>query len=302
MANLAQGTPPDWVFLDTETTGCTPARHQVLTLALVRTTPGLSEHTRWECAVQLFPGIEIDPGALRVNGLRPLDPSWNAHARPPQEVAQGMLKHLEGATVVAHNAAFDTSMLRALCTRAGVDFEGSALTRPAVCTVEIARRLLVQTGKARAARLSNCCDYFGISNAGAHTALADTLRCLEVYRRLRALEPEVRKTYAVYVGIYGASNPGPHAVGMVVVEGANRNEWARVLENGERTTAPEAWYRALGHAKVRVNRPDDDVRIYVRDKYLAAKDDTPGYDVEWLPKADGNREMERAHELARGCL
>lgn len=107
--------------------------------------------------------------------------------------------------------------------------------------------------------------------------------------------------YWVYVGVYGSSNPGPHAIAMVVLLGDKRNEWAAFIG---RSTTPNAWNVALEHALTRVNRPHADVCIGIRDQNLARNYTTERTNtvVRWLPKADGHPEMERAHELARDEL
>lgn len=106
------------------------------------------------------------------------------------------------------------------------------------------------------------------------------------------------RTYHVFVGIFGLSNPGEHAIGHVVVSDGQRHEWATSIGH---TTSPAAWKTAVDEVRRRVNRPGCIVVVHVRDKYLGGLG-TDTFRVEWTPKAEGNVEMERAHVLAGACL
>jgi hypothetical protein len=125
------------------------------------------------------------------------------------------------------------------------------------------------------------------------------------------------QVYEVFLGVFGVSNPGLHAVAMVTRLGDLRYEWARPVG---RCTTPQAWITAVSQAIVRVDRPHAHVVIFVRDQQLTRTlAGTPANDhpaflvvatlltrpntaVTWLPKREGHPEMEYAHELARQVL
>jgi len=120
--------------------------------------------------------------------------------------------------------------------------------------------------------------------------------------------------YQVFLGVFGFSNPGHHAIAMVITKEDRRNEWAKVI--GESTT-PNAWRVAVQHAFERVKRPNDVIEIAVRDQNLVARyqlvgqepslfrepfSDQPNTTVIWIAKASEHPEMNRAHDLARSLL
>lgn len=128
-----------------------------------------------------------------------------------------------------------------------------------------------------------------------------------------------RPGYDVFLCVCGASNPGPHAVGMVVVSGSKRYEWAQPIGQ---TSTPLAWRRAVLAALARVDRPGSTVTLVVHDEQLAKMlvrgvderaepsareiaallEQRPLAAVTFVPKRDRHPEMERAHALAAGCL
>jgi DNA polymerase-3 subunit epsilon len=93
------------VFLDTETTGLDPQRHEI-----------------WELAYAVDDGDihggvvyhslrSADPTALRLNGYH--DRVYPQKFSEMQALEEGLRKALDGATVVGANPAFDTAFLRA---------------------------------------------------------------------------------------------------------------------------------------------------------------------------------------------
>jgi ribonuclease HI len=128
--------------------------------------------------------------------------------------------------------------------------------------------------------------------------------------------------YDCFLGVYGDSNPGRHAVAMVVVCGERRYEWARAI--ADTVTTPRAWLIGVDHAVGTVKRPGAVVTIAIRDKHAAdvctadsepcgphadlleriigALKIAPDTQVAWFPKRNMHPEMERAHELARAAF
>ena len=100
-------------------------------------------------------------------------------------------------------------------------------------------------------------------------------------------------TPRVSVGVYGRSNPGEHAVAFVARAGDRAATRSRVL--GLLTT-PAAWRTGLQWAREQTKRS---VRVLyrVRDKALA-----DGESVLWIPKAEGDADMEAAHAAAKAAL
>jgi len=103
-----------------------------------------------------------DLGAQHIHGIDARD----ARLAPTfDQIAGDLTEILHGRVVVAHNSAFDASFLTAEYARAGWPLD---LTRDmTLCTMRMAREF------GAPAKLSACCDHFGIPLDNAHAALAD---------------------------------------------------------------------------------------------------------------------------------
>ena len=113
--------------------------------------------------------------ALEVNGYNEAD--W---ARAPTwvEIAPKVRELLTGVVIVGHHPSFDMRFINAWLKRTEVGNGG--ISYYAVDTATLAHEHLIPCG-ARSVGLGPTCAFLGISNEGAHTALADALRCREVY-------------------------------------------------------------------------------------------------------------------------
>jgi DNA polymerase III subunit epsilon len=95
-----------FALFDVETTGLSPAYgDRVCEVACLVVQDGI-EVGRFESLVD--PGRPISPGAFRVNRITP---QMLAGAPPFEAVAAALLDLMEGAVLVAHNAAFDLGFL-----------------------------------------------------------------------------------------------------------------------------------------------------------------------------------------------
>ncbi len=165
------------VVLDTETTGLDPLMgHRVVEIGALRL-----EHWRpvAEMGRLVQPDRKLDPGASRVHGIYDED-----LAGQPAfvEIAGELLALMDGALLVAHNAAFDAGFV-------GMEFRLSGYARddhapmppnPWLCTLQLARRRF----------------HFGRNNLGAvarqlnirvdnaHRALADVYTTAAILKRM----------------------------------------------------------------------------------------------------------------------
>lgn len=115
------------VVVDLETGGFDPETNPILEMAAVqvrfedgRLIPG----ERWCRAVHPYPGGALNPAALKVTGIDPLDPDRAAIAEAEAlrelfgQVRQAMkVAHCQRAILVAHNAAFDQQFLNRAVAR-----------------------------------------------------------------------------------------------------------------------------------------------------------------------------------------
>jgi DNA polymerase III subunit epsilon len=95
-------------------------------------------------------------------------------APAPREVLEELGELLAGRVLLAHSARFDTSVLRAAFERCGLDWPRP----PALCTVQLARRLAPLSRKRSLAPLA---DSLGIEVTEVHRALPDALTCARVF-------------------------------------------------------------------------------------------------------------------------
>lgn len=162
------------VYVDTETTGLDPDRHEVWDIALIRGDTG--EEIEWHVA----PDLSVaDPNALRLTGyydrINHRDWTWNSPEFPAQSIARITAgKHIVGAV-----PSFDAIFLDRFLRRHGlapawhyhlIDVEALAAgylgMRPPWDSDEIAERL-------------------GIKNLdGKHTAIGDARWAREVYEKV----------------------------------------------------------------------------------------------------------------------
>ena len=171
--------PAAYAVFDCETTGTTPGRDEIVSLALVRLDPDGAEIARYTTLVR--PSGPIPPGATAVHGITD---ETVAEAPSFAEVARELLALLDGAVFVAHNASFDLAMLWHAFADVGISYEPPAVA----CTLE-AFRLLEPLEPAHG--LEALCARHGIELA-AHDALEDVLATVALLRLLLAdgLAPE----------------------------------------------------------------------------------------------------------------
>jgi len=155
------GLPVDAPFavVALETTGLSPAGgDRIVELAVVRVDAG--GRIADEYATLVDPGRDVGP--VLVHGISNSEvlgaPSFG-------DVAGALLDHLDGAVVVAHNAAVVERFLASEFARIGVTLP----LNPALCSLWLARR----TMRAPDHRLDTLARIAGLPVAEAHTALAD---------------------------------------------------------------------------------------------------------------------------------
>lgn len=118
------------VVIDLETGGFDPDSNPILEMAAVhvhfdkgRLVPG----ERWQQAVHPYPGGALNPAALKVTGIDPLDPHRQAVAE--SEALRELFRQVrtaikqqgcQRAILVAHNAAFDQQFLNRAVARTQV--------------------------------------------------------------------------------------------------------------------------------------------------------------------------------------
>lgn len=176
-------------FIDTETTGFYPDRHEIIELGVVlarqieKETGGQAVELLGEYEYKIKPThIETaDPESLRINGYDEAD--WIFALDLPNALTD-FAKKTDGAIMVAHNLPFDLAFLEAAFKKTGVK---NLMDFHRLDTISMAFARLYEKNEVKKFSLRALCEYFGIENKKAHSALSDAQALFEVYKKLLAL-------------------------------------------------------------------------------------------------------------------
>jgi DNA polymerase-3 subunit epsilon len=147
------------VVVDLETTGGSALFDRVLEIAAIRVQDGVVQG-RLERLVE--PGIAIPPFVTRITGIT----ASLVRGNPTFDSLLPDLQPLvEGAVVVAHNAAFDYSFLSSAFARGGLPWDNQRL-----CTLRLSRRLFPGL---HSYRLDSLCAFVGYPLVQRHRAGPD---------------------------------------------------------------------------------------------------------------------------------
>jgi DNA polymerase-3 subunit epsilon len=162
----------EYIALDLETTGLMAETDRIVEIGAVRFLGSGQETGRYQQLVN--PERRMSPGAYAIHGISDDD---LADAPPAREVLPAFLAFLgtaETTALLAHNASFDAGFLGRELARAGLP----APTHSLFDTLALARRRLPQVASHR---LDHLAQVLGLDPAGAHRALADSLRVKEIW-------------------------------------------------------------------------------------------------------------------------
>jgi DNA polymerase III subunit epsilon len=168
-------------FVDLETTGLDPRRHEIIEVGcIVAVERGIELEVMDGFAFKVHPErIEAaDPVALSINGYSP--EQWHG-ARDLHSAMHELASRTRGMVLVGHNIAFDWRFLERAFERTGV---AHALRSERIDVCALARRRLAGDPHVTGFSLSNMCAYFDIENENPHAALADIRATYELYGRL----------------------------------------------------------------------------------------------------------------------
>jgi len=161
------------IILDTETTGLDPAQgHKLVEVGCVeminRQLTGRHFHH------YVNPQRESDEGALRVHGLTT---EFLSDKPLFKDIAADLLEFIDGATVLIHNAAFDTKFINAELSNMGVAPIND------ICQIEDTLAMAKQMFPGKRNNLDALCERLGVSNSHRvlHGALLDAEILAEVY-------------------------------------------------------------------------------------------------------------------------
>lgn len=165
-----------YAILDVETTGGNAIHDKITEIAIY-----LHDGHKIirEFATLVNPECSIPPFISRLTGI---DNDMVRDAPRFFEIAKDIIEVTEGATIVAHNAAFDYSFLTHEYKSLGYTFN-----RENLCTVRLSRKLIPGY---RSYSLGNLCTSLGIPLFNRHRAAGDALATVKLFELLLSKDPE----------------------------------------------------------------------------------------------------------------
>jgi len=176
-------------FIDLETTGLNPERHEIVEIGILLVKqiarPGLPNELevidRLELKVKPEHLETADPEALRINGYN--EAEW-IFAVSLDQAMKAVAEKTAEAIMVAQNIAFDWLFLEKAFVKTGVP------NRMNFRRLDLISMALAKTwGDTKLERygLQFLCEYYGVKNDKAHTALADIQATYEIFRKVVGL-------------------------------------------------------------------------------------------------------------------
>ncbi len=173
-------------FIDTETTGTDPEKHEIIELAVIiaRQVPRegkgprleIVEECEWKIKPQYLERAEEE--ALRINGYNEVD--W-MFAVERKKAMEEFAKKTQSCIFVSHNLVFDYGFVVKAFEETGVE---NRMHYGKLDTISMALARLYDVPLADRFSLRALCELLKVENSKAHTALADTKALVEVYRKL----------------------------------------------------------------------------------------------------------------------
>lgn len=177
-----------FAFIDTETTGLDPDRHELIEIGGLIVVAGNPSDISTYRVVEEFE-YKIKPLRIQDANLRSLkvnkyDPSNWVDARTLPEVMHDLALKTKDAVMVAHNVAFDSAFLEKAFHTTGI---ANTMHYHRLDTVSMAYALLRAHGEVDRLSLHSLCEHFEIHQETEHKALADARSMFELYKKLMSL-------------------------------------------------------------------------------------------------------------------
>ncbi len=147
------------VVFDLETTGLDANADRIIEIGAIKLS-SLGQVEQFSSLVHT--DIELTDDIIKLTGI---SPEMLVGQPSIAQVLPEFLTFIEGSILVAHNAEFDMSMLKAACSRQGIDLEW-----PCFCTLKMARQLLPDLENKK---LDTLAAYYGLSFEARHRAIGD---------------------------------------------------------------------------------------------------------------------------------
>ena len=160
----------EYVVFDIETTGLSPRFNKIIEIGAVRIREGRIVDTFSE-----FVNPEI-PIPYSITKLTSIDDSMVMGADTIEKVLPRFYEYIGDASLVAHNATFDTDFIREYARRLGMEFDFTILD-----TMTLAHVLIPELGKYTLDRL---CKQFSVNLDNHHRANDDAYATAEIFLKM----------------------------------------------------------------------------------------------------------------------
>lgn len=218
-----------YTVIDVETTGFSYKRgHRIVELGVVEVSPTGEIEQTWETLIN--PQRHI--AASEIHGITASD----VFGAPTfAEVADKLVASLEDRVFVAHNASFDNQFIGEELVHCG-RCESSSF--PVIDTMKLARTYL----GLQQFRLADCCEYLGIRNEKAHSALSDALVTAQLLQYFLRSTPALREDYfreqITALEQFSGFSPSGESEAPLLLSRLNAREARAAAQNG-------GWFQGL---------------------------------------------------------
>ncbi len=173
-------------FIDLETTGLLPNKHEIIEIGCVLARQKFSESgvleleyvDEFEYKVKPMHIETADPIGLNINGYDEKD--W-IFAVGLKEAIEATASKVKNTIMVGHNVAFDFAFLEKAFEETGIQ---NPMHYHKLDTISIAYAKLHNHKEVEKFSLRALCDYLGIENKRAHSALSDARATYEIFQKL----------------------------------------------------------------------------------------------------------------------
>lgn len=160
----------EYIFIDTETTGCRPTIDRIIDIGFYHLKDGEIINV-WQQLIN--PEIAIPVNIQRLTGI---DNGMVENAPLFADIANELVSQIKGKIFVAHNARFDYAFIRNEFKRVGISFQAKTL-----CTVKLSRKLFPQEPRHN---LDAIATRFNLNVTTRHRALADADLLVQFFKEL----------------------------------------------------------------------------------------------------------------------
>ncbi len=160
----------EMVAFDIETTGLSPKTERITEIGAVKIRDGAVIDT---FSTFVNPGKPIPAKIVELTGITD---AMVADAPDETQAVRDFLAFCGEAPIIAHNASFDTSFIRAACTRMGEKYTPSIIDTLVFCRAMVISK--------RQHSLDKMAKYFGIENPSHHRAVNDAQVCAQIWAAL----------------------------------------------------------------------------------------------------------------------